>query len=63
MANPRAVLVRGIAYGAIGLVAGWFGFRTGLQIAGLWLGVVMAINAAIFAVLIASVVIGRERRR
>lgn len=42
-------------------VAAWFGFVGGMRIAGVWLGVIMAINAAVFAALVVSWFLGRRR--
>ena len=62
--GPRAarwlVWTAALAAGAVGLV---YGFEVGQRVAGFWLGLVMALNAAALGALVAGSVMDRLLRR
>lgn len=59
--RPRHWLVWAVAALA-GLAGLKFGFDVGVQVAGVWLGVLMALNAAVFGSLMAGALVERLLR-
>ncbi len=61
LATPVKALLMG-GYGIVSLTGAFFGYQVGQQIDGALIGVVMAINAAIFCALLFSIAAGWVER-
>lgn len=59
-ARGDAGWVRGVSWTG-GLAAGIWGYQAGVEIAGLWLGLLMALNLAVCAALLLTSVLNRVR--